>query len=106
ELDRADVTRFRQSVSDCKHAIWMTIVNQPAGDRDLSHLAIDLVVWFDQSLFNCRRVSNDLKRRTWLVDVLQRSVRTRFGGIRGRLIGIEGGRIRQGQNLAGSRIHY
>src|SRR5205823_6236766 len=75
ELDRADVTRFCQSVSDGKHAIRMTIVNQPAGDLDLSHLAIDLVVWFDQPLFNCCRVSHYLERRTWLVDILQRSVR-------------------------------
>ena len=105
ELDRADVTRFRQSVSDGKHAIRMTIVNQPAGDRDLSHLAIDLVVWFDQPLFNCRRVSHYFERRTWLVDILQRSVRARFGGIRGRLIGIERRRVGQRQDFSRSWIH-
>src|SRR5712692_6365182 len=104
ELDRADVTRFRQSVSDCKHAIRMTIVNQPAGDSDRTHLTIDLVIWLDQPLFNRGRVSNYFERRTWLVDILQRSVRARFGGIRGRLIGIKGGRIGQRQDLARVRL--
>src|SRR5436853_7191711 len=80
EFDRANVTRFRQSVSYCNYAIRMTIVNQAAGDSDRTHLTIDLVIRFYQPLFNRGRVSNYFERRAWFVDTLQSSVLTRFGG--------------------------
>ena len=52
----------------------LVVVNHAAGERDLAALAVDHVVGRGHVLVQRRRVSDQLERRTRLVDVADRVV--------------------------------
>src|SRR6266487_586176 len=83
----------------------MMIMNHPSGDRDLSHLAINLVIRPGEAFLDCGRVSDDLERRARLVCILERSIRPALFGVARWLVGIESRSICEGQDVAAQRIH-
>src|SRR6266542_554682 len=76
----------------------MMIMNHAPGDRDLSHLAINLVIRPGEAFLDCGRVSDDLERGARLVRILERSIRPALFGIARWLVGIESWSISEGQN--------
>src|SRR5260370_8110306 len=83
----------------------MVIVDHAAGDYNLAHLAIDLVLWLHQTLLDCRRERDDLESRTRLVDVLHRAIRSLLRRNLRRLIGIQRRPIGQRQDFSRLWIH-
>src|SRR6266705_1072797 len=83
----------------------MMIMNHPSGDRDLSHLAINLVIRPGQAFLDCGRVSDDLESGARLVSILERSIRPALFGVARWLVGIESWSIRERQDVTAQRIH-
>src|SRR6185436_17974413 len=81
------------------------IMNQPARNRDLTHLTIDSVVGSHQAFLDRSRVSNDLESRAGLINILERAIGATLRLVFGWLIRIKSGRVGQGENLTGMRIH-
>ena len=93
QLDRSHIARLRKRFSNSQDSEWMMVVNEPPGNSDRAHLAIDPVVRLDGRFVDSRGVSDDFEGRARLVDVLQSPIGARLHGHRPGDIWVKGGRV-------------